>query len=63
MVSILETYLSFSYAQFVLACALRPDLALMPEGDLTEVGEKGGPTFSISPFRISNVLHRYYCES
>ena len=23
------------------ACALRPDLALMPEGDMTEVGEKG----------------------
>ncbi|THH19236.1 hypothetical protein EW146_g1884 [Bondarzewia mesenterica] len=23
------------------ACALRPDLALMPEGDLTEVGERG----------------------
>ena len=22
-------------------CALRPDLALMPDGDLTEVGEKG----------------------
>lgn len=24
-----------------LACALRPDLALLPEGDATEVGEKG----------------------
>ena len=23
------------------ACALRPDLALMPQGDQTEVGEKG----------------------
>ncbi len=23
------------------ACALKPDLSLMPEGDLTEVGEKG----------------------
>lgn len=23
------------------ACALRPDLALMPQGDMTEVGEKG----------------------
>lgn len=29
--------LIFGYA----ACALRPDLALMPEGDMTEVGEKG----------------------
>lgn len=25
----------------ILACALRPDLALLPDGDLTEVGEKG----------------------
>ena len=24
-----------------LACALRPDLELLPNGDLTEVGEKG----------------------
>lgn len=24
-----------------LACALRPDLALLPQGDMTEVGEKG----------------------
>ena len=23
------------------ACALRPDLALLPNGDMTEVGEKG----------------------
>ena len=25
-----------------IACALRPDLALMADGDMTEVGEKGG---------------------
>ena len=25
----------------IIACALKPDLALLPEGDLTEVGEKG----------------------
>lgn len=24
-----------------LACALRPDIALLPNGDMTEVGEKG----------------------
>lgn len=24
-----------------IACALRPDLELLPNGDLTEVGEKG----------------------
>jgi hypothetical protein len=24
-----------------LACALGPDLALLPDGDMTEVGEKG----------------------
>jgi len=28
-----------------LACALRPDLELFPNGDLTEVGEKGIPSF------------------
>ncbi len=26
---------------FVPACALGPDLALLPNGDMTEVGEKG----------------------
>lgn len=26
---------------FLSACALGPDLALLPQGDLTEVGEKG----------------------
>jgi hypothetical protein len=26
-----------------IACALRPDLELFPNGDLTEVGEKGIP--------------------
>jgi hypothetical protein len=25
----------------LIACALRPDLALLPQGDMTEVGEKG----------------------
>ncbi|TCD67602.1 hypothetical protein EIP91_012232 [Steccherinum ochraceum] len=31
-----------SFYNIVLdACALRPDLALMPQGDMTEVGEKG----------------------
>lgn len=30
------------YSQFAcIACALRPDLALMAQGDMTEVGEKG----------------------
>jgi hypothetical protein len=24
-----------------IACALGPDLALLPQGDMTEVGEKG----------------------
>lgn len=31
------------------ACALRQDLATLPEGDLTEVGEKGKPFTSSSP--------------
>ncbi|EKM50357.1 uncharacterized protein PHACADRAFT_263609 [Phanerochaete carnosa HHB-10118-sp] len=29
------------YDMVLDACALRPDLALMPQGDMTEVGEKG----------------------
>ncbi|KAF7309660.1 hypothetical protein MIND_00337100 [Mycena indigotica] len=29
------------YTQVIEACALSPDLALLPQGDLTEVGEKG----------------------
>ncbi|KAG6330747.1 hypothetical protein ID866_8342 [Astraeus odoratus] len=29
------------YLKSLLACALKPDLALLPQGDLTEVGEKG----------------------
>jgi ATP-binding cassette, subfamily C (CFTR/MRP), member 1 len=31
-----------------VACALRPDLELLPNGDMTEVGEKGIPVVSIS---------------
>jgi len=32
-----------------LACALGPDLALLPEGDATEVGERG-TAFPLSVF-------------
>ncbi len=33
---------SHSFYETVLdACALRPDLTVLPQGDLTEVGEKG----------------------
>lgn len=35
-------------AAIVTACALRPDLALLPQGDMTEVGEKGAPKPGIS---------------
>ena len=34
--------LSFNELQVThLGCALGPDLALLPQGDMTEVGEKG----------------------
>ena len=33
--------LSFSYSDVVSACALDPDLAMLPGGDQTEIGEKG----------------------
>lgn len=29
------------FPDILIACALRPDLALLPDGDMTEVGEKG----------------------
>ncbi|WKX94652.1 hypothetical protein Q1695_011711 [Nippostrongylus brasiliensis] len=29
------------YSQVVAACALKPDLKILPNGDLTEIGEKG----------------------
>ena len=31
----------FVFNPLSIACALRPDLELLPNGDLTEVGEKG----------------------
>jgi len=44
-----------------VACALRPDLALLPQGDMTEVGEKGTPESSLSePLR--SLLHNYLQE-
>ncbi len=31
------------YANIVEACALKPDFAILPGGDQTEIGEKVGP--------------------
>ena len=39
--------MSYKYIQRVLGCALGPDLALLPHGDMTEVGEKGKVDFVI----------------
>jgi ABC-type cobalamin/Fe3+-siderophores transport system ATPase subunit len=39
-----ETWLTFLYT----ACALKPDLELLPQGDLTEVGEKGSSVHFVS---------------
>ena len=44
-----------------LACALSLDLALLPQGDLTEVGEKGN-FICYRTSRISDVTDRYYCK-
>jgi len=30
-----------TYVETLLACQLEPDLAIMPAGDLSEIGEKG----------------------
>lgn len=49
-----------------LACALRPDLALMPQGDMTEVGEKGECIVLRGLEYIAEaiyfLLRRYYSE-
>lgn len=52
---------------FVPACALGPDLALLPNGDMTEVGEKGMfVLLSVGPPLITNfigitVCHLFLC--
>ena len=33
--------LLFRYLQVLAACALQPDIDILPAGDLTEIGEKG----------------------
>ncbi|KAH7930359.1 P-loop containing nucleoside triphosphate hydrolase protein [Leucogyrophana mollusca] len=41
------------YNLVIEACALKPDLALLPQGDLTEVGEKGLPLSGGQRARVS----------
>jgi hypothetical protein len=43
--TIRQGYGIFVYISLPIACALRPDLELLPNGDLTEVGEKGNVIF------------------
>jgi hypothetical protein len=33
------------YSRVVAACALQPDIAILPAGDLTHIGEKGEKIF------------------
>ena len=40
------------YDQVVEACALNPDLAILPDGDLTEIGEKVKKTHMYYYFRV-----------
>jgi hypothetical protein len=50
MVRTLKTTGGYAHLIFTIilgiACALRPDLELLPNGDMTEVGEKGIPVVS-----------------
>lgn len=39
----------------LLACALAPDLALLPQGDMTEVGEKGKFSSKPTMFALSEL--------
>lgn len=39
-----------------LACALRPDLTLLPQGDMTEVGEKG----TLNHMLFKELMSSYY---
>lgn len=43
-----QCYIIFDFISLSIACALRPDLELFPNGDLTEVGEKGNVIIGIS---------------
>ncbi|KAI6099033.1 hypothetical protein F5141DRAFT_1144217 [Pisolithus sp. B1] len=48
------------YNLVIEACALKPDLALLPQGDLTEVGEKGNggqrARVALAPCYLTDVL-------
>lgn len=50
-----------SLIPYALACALGQDLALLPQNDLTEVGEKGKSNSTERRIFISPIIHRYYC--
>jgi hypothetical protein len=43
-----QGHIVFDFISLSVACALRPDLELLPNGDLTEVGEKGNVIIGIS---------------
>ena len=42
------------YDEVLEACALKPDLEILPNGDLTEIGEKVGPRKNIN--KIKQIL-------
>jgi len=47
----------------IIACALRPDLELFPNGDLTEVGEKGILVVLACSVKLFLMTIRDYCAS
>jgi hypothetical protein len=51
------TYEADKYKQVLQVCALLPDLAILPAGDATEIGERGINLSGGQKQRISYVLH------
>ena len=54
----------FAFISLSIACALRPDLELLPNGDLTEVGEKGNVIiWNLDELLLCLMADRDYCMS
>ncbi len=61
---IYQGHSGFVFSSLSIACALRPDLELLPNGDLTEVGEKGNVIiWNLDELLLCLMTDRDYCMS